>query len=291
MRYANYTVCYMSKEVTSVTMQGNESLAQKMDVLVAWLTKTGRLAVALSGGMDSACLLREAVRAVGADNVLALTVKSDLLSATELSRARAVAKALGVKLALVPVNVLANVDIVQNGAMRCYHCKSELLSNMLKAAKAHGFDVLVDGTQHDDFLSARPGRRALLELQIASPLAIAGLTKADIRRLCEDWPLVDNPPNACLATRIPFGTMITSHDLRRVEKAERGVALPGVRVRCHGDLARIELPPEQWPKLLEKKKLDKTLQRMKAAGFTYIALDLEGYRVSGAETAAEEPNA
>lgn len=191
-----------------------------MSKLTAYLKKTGRAAVALSGGVDSAVVLH-AAKAAGVD-VAAYTAAGVFQPLFEISDAMSVANACGVPLKMVPVDVLDDPQIVRNGADRCYHCKRLLLQSIRAAAHADGYDVLLDGTNASDDAADRPGMQALREAGVCSPLAVCGMTKMDVRAYARAAGLTvaDKPAYACLATRIPADMPITAQLLNRVERAE-----------------------------------------------------------------------
>lgn len=240
--------------------------------------------VAFSGGVDSTLLLRVAKDVLGANRVLALTVTSPIHSRHEFDRSRALAAAFGVRQGVIEGRELSLPDFVGNRRDRCYHCKKALFSVCRAQAAERGFAAVLDGSNLDDLDDFRPGRQAAVELQVRSPLLEAGLGKADIRQLSRRFDLStwNMQPFACLATRFPYGIEITTTRLAQVERCEallRQREFRNYRVRYHGDTARIEIAPDEIPRLLEAALREELVRECKAAGFTYVALDLQGYRM------------
>lgn len=247
--------------------------------LQTWLRGMKAAAVAFSGGTDSTFLLAATKQALG-DRVLALTVVTPYMERQEAADALAMAAQLGVRHELIELDMPQ--EILANPPQRCYICKHALFGKLLEVAHAAGFERVLDGSNLDDLGDYRPGLRALRELAIESPLLSCKISKADIRRLSETLGLTtwDKPTNACLLTRLPIGQRVTMEDLQRVEEAERHLRARGytwLRVRAHGELARIEVAPKQRFKLLEEAEtITKTLQ---ALGFRHVTLDLLGYHL------------
>lgn len=230
---------------------------EKQERLLRWLRHREKVAVAFSGGVDSAYLLWAAAKS-GAD-AAAYYVSTAFQPAFEGEDARRLCDGLGVPLRTVPVDVLSCPEVTENGPRRCYYCKKRLFSAMIAAAAGEGFTCLCDGTNASDDAADRPGMAALRELQVASPLREAGLTKAEIRELSRAAGLFtwDKPAYACLATRIPTGTAITAADLRRTERAENHLASLGFRdfrVRLFGGAARIQLRENQFPLFMQHRE-------------------------------------
>jgi len=237
-------------------------------------------AVAFSGGADSALLLKVAAEVLG-DKVLAVTFRSLLNPPGEVDEAAAFAAAAGVKHLIVDIDPLGDEAFVANTPLRCYHCKKKLMSLLIDLARAHGYSQVLDGVNTDDDGDYRPGIRAARELGVQSPLHDAGLNKEEIRALSRQMnlPTAAKPAAACLASRFPYGTPITADGLGRVARAELFLQRQGftqVRVRSHGNLARIEAPADEIAGLAAHGAA--IAAQLKEFGFTYVALDLEGYR-------------
>lgn len=268
-----------------------DALEQKYQRLQEILTQFGRVAVAFSGGVDSTFLLYAAQATLG-DNALAVTAVTAALPQREKQSAENLCAQLGVRRLVYPLDVLALPAFQTNPPDRCYHCKRALFQGMLTLAREAGFPTLVDGSNVDDTGDYRPGMRALAELGIQSPLLAAGLTKADIRALSHRFhlPTWDQPSAACLASRIPYGEAITGEKLALVEQAEQflaGLGLTGLRVRLHGgNLARIEVPPEQLEVVLTHRT--EIVRTLTGLGCAYVTVDLAGYRMGSLNETLEK---
>ena len=254
----------------------------KLQRLRALLRETKRAVVAFSSGVDSTFLLRVAHEELG-DNVIAATIRSHTFPRRELDDATAFCRAEGVRHEIIDSDELSIPEFASNPPDRCYHCKKAIFGKLLAFAHDNGIDAVLEGSNMDDDGDYRPGRRAIRELGIRSPLHDAGLTKAEIRALSKRMglPTADKPSFACLASRFPYGERITAAGLERVERAEQwlmdaGLGLVQLRVRSHGDMARIEGPPDDIPRLAAH--ADKIATALKEIGFAYVALDLRGYR-------------
>lgn len=238
--------------------------------------------VAFSGGVDSSVVLAAAVRALGAAGVLAFTAVSPTYSEAELEAARSVAAGLGVRHVVAATREFDDPRFVANGRDRCYFCKAGLLDEMAAAAAGHGSATLVDGANADDAADPhRPGMRAAAERGVLQPLVAAGIGKAGVRRLAREWglPTWDAPQQACLASRIPFGRPLEASELAAVAAAEEALHALGFRqcrVRHHGAVARLEVEAAELPRALDQRA--ELATRVRAAGFTYVALDLDGFR-------------
>lgn len=260
------------------------TLIGKEQALIAWLTKRRRVAIGFSGGVDSAYLAAVTLEALGQDHSLAIIGRSESLAGREEDHAAVVARAIGIPIYQVDTGELADPRYAANPSNRCYFCKSVLWHTLRPIATARGFETLVDGTNADDLHDYRPGGRAAVEQGVASPLADAGLTKAEIRQLTRDrgWPWWDRPAAPCLASRLPYGTEVTAERLRQVEAAEAGIRDLGVkgnlRVRHHGELARVELDRELVSQWREGAAFEAMLAVVLRAGFTKLEVDVRGFR-------------
>lgn len=252
--------------------------------LQAILKDTGKLAIAYSGGVDSVFLLKAAVEAKEADKVVAITLRAENFPARELGEAKDFARSLGVKHVVVDCDMFAIPGFVENSPERCYHCKKALFSIAASVAATHGCAVVADGANMDDKGDYRPGSRATKELGVVSPLQQADLSKAEIRELLHDMNIVfwDKPSFACLASRIPYGDHITPDALHRIEQAEQfflELGFKNIRVRQHGDLARIEVEAAERSRFFEENLWETVSTELRRLGYVYSALDLQGYRV------------
>jgi uncharacterized protein len=253
----------------------------KLDALKQLLADMGSVLAAYSGGVDSTFLLKVALDVLG-EKVLAVTARSAVHPDDELSTAEEIARWLGARHLLVEGHQLADPDFARNPPERCYLCKRRLLSDLQRLAGEHGLAQVIEGSNHDDLGQYRPGLKAVRELGVRSPLAEAGLTKNEIRRLSRQMglPTWNKPAQACLATRFPYGTQLTPQRLKRVDKAERflrSLGLSKFRVRDHDGLARIEVPQEMLHHILSE-LAPRIIGEFKALGYAYITVDLEGYR-------------
>ncbi len=266
-------------------------MLEKRARVVAALHSAGSVLVAFSGGTDSSLLLALAREAVG-ERCLAVTVRSPLTPRREREEAAALAAHLGVRHRYLDIDPLADAELRANTPERCYLCKRMLLRALLGVARAECLAIMADGSNVDDGGDYRPGRRAVAELGVRSPFVEAGLTKDEIRRLSREMglPSWDKPAMACLASRIPYGDPLDAARLARIDRAEELVRAAGfrqVRVRDHGTVARIELTAEELPALIEPEMRARVTAGLRALGFTYVALDLEGYRTGALNRALE----
>ncbi|MCD6288933.1 MAG: ATP-dependent sacrificial sulfur transferase LarE [Anaerolineae bacterium] len=240
----------------------------------------GRVIVAFSAGVDSSVVLKVAHDLLG-DAVLAVTAVSPSLPDSELQEAVELARMLGVRHRVLETHELDNPDYVANRPDRCYVCKKERYEGLLDLAKREGYQYILDGSNLDDAGDYRPGERAAREYGVRSPLKEAGFTKAHSRALARELglPNWDKPSMACLSSRVPYGTPITRQILRQIGRAEsylRGLGFRQLRVRHHGDLARIEVERSELPRLVE---LSGTIvKELRCLGYTYVTADLAGFR-------------
>jgi pyridinium-3,5-biscarboxylic acid mononucleotide sulfurtransferase len=257
----------------------------KLQNLSETLQSIGKVVVAFSGGVDSTFLLAAAVRALGAENVLAVTAVSATLTDDEKAEALALGKQIGVEHVLLDTAEFSDPVFTANSADRCYHCKKIRFSALVEWAAARGFNWIVEGSNVDDDSDYRPGRLAVAELPaVRSPLKEAGLTKAEIREVSKHWklPTWEKPSAACLASRIEYGLPLTTERLKQVEEAEKFIrpfCKGQLRVRHHGTLARIEVEPKYISRLAEPETAQQIAAKLKALGFHHVALDLGGYKM------------
>jgi uncharacterized protein len=273
------------------------NLDEKQRALDALIGSLGSVLVAFSGGVDSTFLLWTARKVLGAERVVALTATSPTYPVHEFEESCRLAETIGVRQLVTESNELLIPGFADNPPRRCYHCKHELFSLCIARACDLGLKAVLDGTNRDDLADFRPGHDAARELGIRSPLLEVELGKAEIRELSRraGLPTADKQPFACLASRFPYGTRITAERLRQVDQCEGFLRTHGFgtfRVRYHDDTARIEVALDDMPRLLDPALRRELLAVCKAAGFTYVALDLEGYRSGSMNTgiaAAPQP--
>ena len=253
---------------------------QKADKLKSYLRELGRVAVAYSGGVDSTFLLKVAHDVLG-DNVLALTAASKFIPRRELDETIKFCAENKIRQIIFEADVLNIAGVKENPVDRCYLCKRELFKNFLRLAEENKISIVVEGSNMDDTSDYRPGMKALAELQIKSPLQVAELYKSEIRALSREMNLLtwSKPSMACLASRFVYGETLTEKNLSMVEAAEEFLLQAGFkqfRVRVHGKIARIEILPEEFDRLLKIR--EEISARFKTLGFDYVTLDLQGYR-------------
>jgi uncharacterized protein len=261
-------------------------LTDKLDRLRHIVSDMQSVLVAFSGGIDSTLVLKIAHDELGS-NAVGITAVSPTLPAAELERAARTAHEIGAQHEIVSTDQLAIPAFVQNDAARCFHCKTDLYRLMEGLRAARSTQWILDGTNTDDLGDDRPGIKAARDWQVRSPLVEARMTKADVRAAAHSLGLSawDKPAAACLSSRIPRGVPITVEKLRRVELAEAVLQAEGfrqVRVRDHGDIARIEIAPEEFPRLDQPALRSSVSARLRDVGFRFICVDLEGYRPGGA---------
>lgn len=260
--------------------------------LLEGLRGLGSLAVAFSGGVDSSFLLAAAREALG-DRVLALTALSPAFPEEERREAADFCRYLGLDQTLVEAGALVEEIFRENRPERCYLCKRTIFTALAEKARDRGFPHLAEGSNTDDMTDYRPGMRAIRELGVLSPLREAGLSKAEIRALSRELslPTWDRPSLACLATRFPYGESVTPEKLRLVEAGERLLRSLGfgqLRLRLHGDVARIELTPAELPRLMAAELRERLCRELHALGLRYVSLDLDGFRSGSMNEALPE---
>ena len=261
----------------------------KLKKLNSILKDLKSVVIAYSGGLDSTFLLKTALDALGKKNVLAVTARSETYPASEYREAVNIAKSIGAKQLTIDTEELKIKNFRSNPVNRCYYCKKELFEKLDDIKNKNKMAHVLDGTNYDDLKDVRYGRKAAAELDVKSPLLEAKLTKADIRKFSKrlKLPTWDKPAFACLASRIPFNSVITGTDLKRIDKAEtylRQLGFKQFRVRAHESIARIEVLVSELTKAIKLR--DSITAKLKQLGFTYVTLDLRGYRTGSMHEAA-----
>jgi uncharacterized protein len=257
----------------------------KLAQLKKTLKKMEKVLIAFSGGVDSSFLLKVALDTLGKENVLAVTADSKTYPREELKDASNLAKDLGLngRHRIIKTSELKLKKFSENPPDRCYYCKSELFSRLKKIAQKNKISYVLDGSNYSDQNDFRPGRKAIFNLGVKSPLLESKLTKEEIRALSKKLklPTWNKPALACLSSRIPYGEKITFEKLKRIEKAEsflKNLGFNQLRVRDHNNIARIELEPEELQRSLDESLRKKIYDRLRNLGYSYITLDLLGYR-------------
>lgn len=256
---------------------------QVLDKLKDFIRQYSKVAVAFSGGVDSSFLLKVASDAIGPENVIAITLKAAVNPEREVADAIELAELAGVRHIVIPMDVMSIPGFTENPPDRCYICKKAIFERIMEEAGNYDIYVIFDGTNADDENDYRPGMKALKELGVISPLKACGMGKAEIRQLSMKLGMGtwNKPSMACLASRVPYNEPITEEKLRMVGKAEALLQVMGFiqfRVRCHGNIARIEIAPEEMEKALDINVMKNINDRLKNIGFHYVTLDMQGYR-------------
>ncbi|MCK8060807.1 MULTISPECIES: ATP-dependent sacrificial sulfur transferase LarE [unclassified Fusibacter] len=256
-------------------------MQNKYNELITYLKNLGSVAVAFSGGVDSTFLAYAAKEALG-DKAIAYTVNSPYIPDWEIDEAKELAETIGIRHEIMTVGL--SEIIIDNPVDRCYLCKTLIFSQIKAKALADGFEYVADGSNTDDTKDYRPGMIALKELGIKSPLLETGFSKLDIRISSKLFKLAthDKPAYACLLTRLPYDHRITLDELERVERSEvflHSLGLKAVRVRSHGEIARIEIAKDQRDRFFDTGIMDKINDQLKEYGFTFVSLDLAGYKM------------
>ena len=262
----------------------SHTLSDKRDALFDILRSGGRVAVAFSGGVDSAVVAMAAHLACGV-RAVAITAVSPSLASGELENAVGIAQQIGIRHVVIDTQEFSQAGYIQNAGNRCYFCKTELYTRIEEIAAREPFDMLVNGANADDVGDHRPGMVAATQHQVRSPLLEVGLTKAEVRELAREWglPVWDKPASPCLSSRIAYGVEVTPERVARVDAAEvwlrEQLGIRELRVRLEAnDLARIEVPMEAVARLVEGDLRQRTTVQLRSLGFRYVTIDLEGFR-------------
>ena len=263
-------------------IQGKKGLTKQETELDQQLAGYGSAAIAFSGGVDSSFLLAAAVRAK-LERLKAYMVVSQFVPKREIDKAIQTVEGIGADLELLAADILAEDQVAQNTKNRCYHCKHQIFSLIRERARNQGFSVFLHAVNRDDLGDFRPGLKAAEELEFVAPLAETGFTKSDIRKAARKMGLEvwNKPSQSCLATRIPYDTRIVLTDLEKIDQAEsflQDLSFDPVRVRCHGNLARIEVLSSQAARLFDTPLPERIAKRFKQIGFDYVSVDMIGYK-------------
>jgi pyridinium-3,5-biscarboxylic acid mononucleotide sulfurtransferase len=266
-----------------------QSLEKRFEDLKRTIQSYGRVLVAYSGGIDSAFLLKVSLDVLGRGNVLAFAGVSPTYPRTEREEAQRLAESIGAALVMVDSSEMEDENFLMNSSNRCYYCKTHLFTTAKGIAEREGYPYILEGSNVDDLDDVRPGRRACVEQDIKSPLLEAGLTKDEIRALSEKLglPTSSKRSQACLSSRIPYGTPISIEVLKQIEASEiiiKNLGIKQVRVRYHGNIARIEVEVTDLARVLDCR--EEIAAELRKLGFTYVALDIEAYRTGSMNESA-----
>jgi uncharacterized protein len=264
-------------------MELSKTIAEKRDQLLGMISSYGSCAVAFSGGVDSAVVAKAAQIAIG-DSAVLVTGTSAAMAEGELEGARELAALIGIRHVVIPTEEFANPNYVANAPDRCYHCKTELYTQIGGLAERLGVRVIVNGANVDDRGDYRPGMRAANEHDVRSPLAECGITKQEVRELAANWnlPVADKPATPCLSSRVAYGQEVTPERLVMIDRAEqylRSLGFRELRVRYHaGDMARIEVQLHEFDNLCQPETRTRIVEEFQNFGFKFVTLDLAGFR-------------
>ena len=260
-----------------------EHSLEKLNTLKSLIAQHSKVAVAFSGGVDSTFLLKICADVLGNKNIVAITALSPTYTSIDKEIALQIVGQWKIKHILIKTEEMADKKFISNPPDRCYYCKNILFTKIREYAQEHSIPTVFDGSNFEDLKDYRPGRKALSELGIFSPLVQAGLVKADIRKLSKKLKLItwNKPASPCLASRIPYGDPVTAKKLTLISKAEsfvRNLGFPVVRIRHHDKLARIEVPSSDLKRVMKKRTREKIFKYLKSLGYVWICIDIKGFR-------------